>query len=94
MIENSDISRDEIIKKINAQLLESLNNYRNTLSYMAGDAPIGVLCLPKVIENILIRNGYTRIYDLFSADLTKIKGLGEARRRDLTASLNQFIPVC
>ncbi len=93
MIESNEISKDEIIKKINLQLTQSLETYRKTMSYMAGDAPLGVLCLPRVIETILIRNGVRRVYDLFSMDFTKIKGLGVTRRRDLTSSLNEFLAV-
>ena len=81
------------IEKINKKLIESLENYKKTLSYMAGDAPIQVLCLPKVIETVLINNGILRIYDLFNCDFTKIKGLGEARIKRLTSSLGEFISV-
>lgn len=81
------------IKKINKKLLESLQNYRKVMSYMIGDMPIGVLCLPKPIEKALLNNGLLRVYDLFDRDLTKIKGIGKVRVRDLTASLDQFISM-
>lgn len=81
------------IEKIKAKLLESLKNYQKTLSFMAGDAPIGVLCLPKTIETVLINNGCLRIYDLFNRDLTKIKGIGKRRIGHLTSSLDQFITM-
>lgn len=88
-----DLNSEEITKKIHKQLLENLKNYKETMSYMCGDAPIGVLCLPKVIEKILIRNNCLRVYDLFNHDLVKIKGMGRVRIRDLTTSLDQFLPM-
>lgn len=87
-----DIKNTELLK-INEELLKGLTNYRNTLSYMAGDAPIGVLCLPKTIEKILLRNGCLRVYDLFDCDFAKIKGLGKVRIRNLTSSLNEFLSI-
>lgn len=81
------------IKKINKKLLESLQNYRNFVSYMAGDVPIGVLCLPKATEKALLNNGFLRVYDLFNADLAEIKGIGKVRIRDLTSSLDQFLAM-
>ena len=90
-------NKDELIRKeileINKKLLESLDNYRKTMSYMCGDAPIEVLCLPKVIETILISNGCLRVYDLFDRDLTEIKGMGCGRIRQLTARLDEFLPI-
>lgn len=83
-----------LIKKINEELLLNLKSYRKTLSYMYADAPIEALCLPKTLENLLINNGLLRIYDLFDRDFTEIKGMGDIRIRQLTASLNQFIAMC
>lgn len=82
------------MNKIHLELLKNLDNYRKSMSFMACDAPIGVLCLPKVLENILIRNDCLRIYDLLNRDLTKIKGLGKTRLDRLTACLDQFISIC
>jgi hypothetical protein len=82
------------IKKINKKLLESLQNYRNFMQYASADMPIGALCLKKDIEKLLLKNGFVRIYDLFDADFTKIKGLGKVRIRDLTARLNEFLAMC
>jgi len=81
------------VRKINKKLLESLQNYRKFVACMSGDLPIGCLCLPKTTEKILIKNGFQRIYDLFDVDLTKIKGIGEVRIRDLTAGLDQFLSM-
>lgn len=79
------------VKKINKKLTESLNNYRKFVSYMSGDMPIEAMCLPKPIEKALRNAGIMRVYDLFDRDLTKIKGIGKIRSRDLNASLEQFI---
>lgn len=81
------------IKKINKKLLESLQNYRKFMQYSQGDLPIGALCLPKDLEKLLLKNGFVRIYDLFEADFTKIKGLGKVRLGYLTSSLNQFLAM-
>ena len=81
------------IKKINKKLLDSLQNYRKTMSLMVGDVPIGVLCLPKATEKVLLNSGFLRVYDLFDCDLTKIKGIGKVRVRDLAASVDQFLSM-
>lgn len=90
-------NNDEIMKKemveIKKRLLESLENYRVSMSYLCGDAPMGVLCLPKTIETVLANQGFFRVYDLFNRDLTEIKGLGVARISHLTASLDKFVSM-
>jgi len=92
MSENSEILKIEMAK-ITADLQRSLSNYRNTLTYLLGDAPIESLCLPKQLEKLLINDGCLRVYDLFDRDFTKIKGLGVTRIRDLTSRLNQFFSM-
>jgi hypothetical protein len=96
LTEISDEKRFEYeqeISKIRIEVLKKYEEYNKTMKYLACDAPIGVLCLPKVIETILIDNGYDRIYDLFDMDFTKIKGLGVVRCRDLAASLDEFLSM-
>lgn len=88
-----NIDKNEELRKINKKLLESLENYRKTIAYIAGDAPISILCLPKATETILINAGCLRVYDLFNCDFTKIKGLGKIRIGDLTTRLDQFSPM-
>lgn len=85
--------KKSVVKNINKKVLESLQNYRKTLAYMVGDMPIGALCLPKATETLLLNSGYSRVYDLFDCDLTKIKGIGKVRVRDIAASLEQFIAM-
>ncbi len=90
----SEISEDNINIKIKEELLKRLEEYRKMMMFMAADAPIGILCLPKVTENALVAHGCLRVYDLLNCDLTEVKGLGEVRIRDLTARLDQFITIC
>lgn len=82
-----------IANKINKEFAESVERYHKNIYYMSADVPIEVLCLPKVIENILINEGWLRVYDLFNRDFTKIKGFGVTRIRDLTTRLDQFIAI-
>lgn len=91
-LKNNEIAKKEM-QEINKKLIDSLENYRKTLSYMYGDAPLGVLCLPKSLETVLINAGCLRVYDLFNRDLTEIKGVGSTRIRDLTTSLDKFLSM-
>lgn len=94
-LENKDyqIEQEMMMTKLREELLQKFKDYKTTLNYMAADAPIGILCLPKPIENVLIDNGILRIYDVFDVDFTKIKGLGVVRVRHLTACLDQFFSM-
>lgn len=83
----------EIENDIKKKLLSSLESYNKTILYLSCDAPIGVLCLPKAIETILLNNGILRVYDIFNVDLAEIKGLGDSRLRDLTTSLDKFLAM-
>ncbi len=85
--------QEMVMAKIREELLLKFKEYRTTMNYMAADAPIEVLCLPKEIERILITNDILRIYDVFDVDFTKIKGLGVVRIRYLTACLDQFFSM-
>ena len=72
---------------------KNLEHYRLTLAYMGANVPIGVLCLPKVIEKALVSDGCLRVYDLINRDLTKIKGLGDKRLALLTSRLDEFFTM-
>ena len=72
---------------------EDFAHYRKTLSYLGANVPIQVLCLPKAIEHILLRDGRLRVYDMIDFDLTKIKGLGERRSELLAARLDEFFTM-
>jgi len=75
------------------RLKEDLAHYRRTICYMEANVPIGVLCLPKVIETALFNDGCLRVYDLINRDLRKIKGLGSRRLDLLTSRLDEFFSV-
>ena len=86
-----DLQVNEPVDKDNWK--EDLSHYRNTLSYLAANVPIGVLCLPKALENALIADGCLRVYDLINRDLTKIKGVGRNRLDLLASRLDEFFTV-
>ena len=99
IIDRDKIATDKIeeyefeLTKIRIEVIKKYEEYNMTMKYLAADAPIGILCLPKAIETILVDNGYLRVYDLFNADFTKIKGFGVVRIRDLTARLDEFFSM-
>ncbi len=90
---NTKFEFDRKMQKIREELAKKFNDYRNTLNYMAADAPISILCLPTAIENCLLDHGCLRIYDLFDLDFTEVKGLGASRIRNLTTSLDKFFSM-
>lgn len=81
------------IKNDAEDLKKNLAHYRNVISYMGANVPIQVLCLPKVIENALIKDGCLRVYDLINRDLTEIKGIGSDRLALLTSRLDEFFTI-
>lgn len=89
MTEN--VNDDFIIDSEKVKL--ELARYRQLMCYMGANVPIEALCLPKSIENILIRAGCVRVYDMINTDLTEIKGLGKTRINFLTARLDEFFTV-
>lgn len=90
---NNNFEYDLKMQKLKEEVLKKFDDYRNTLNYMACDAPIGILCLPPVIEKILLDHGCLRIYDLIDLDFVKIKGIGVSRIKDLTSRLDQFFSM-
>ena len=90
---NIKFEEDLKLQRIKEELVKSFAMYRKTLNFMAADAPMGVLCLPKSTETILAREGLHRVYDLFDRDLTEIKGLGAVRIGDLTSRLDKFFTM-
>jgi hypothetical protein len=97
MISEKDVEgilkKDENVKYIRQEVLNKFNEYSDTLRFMAADAPIQILCLPKKIEKVLLNSSLLRIYDLFDVDLIKIEGLDESGIRNLTTRLDQFFSV-
>lgn len=84
---------DNNSEDLNEKRTKELAHYRMTLAYMGANVPIQVLCLPKAIETVLVREGYIRLYDLISRDLREIKGLGKTRIDRLSAALDEFFTV-
>lgn len=89
----SDIINPDVQPPPRVDYKKDLAYYRKTLAYMAANVPIQVLVLPKVVEKLLISQGYIRVYDLICCDLTEIKGLGESRRNLLASRLDEFFTV-
>lgn len=88
------IKDDKVVKEIvDKKLLESFENYNKFMQLLSCDMPIEVLGLPKDIQTILLREGYSRVYMLLNRDLSKIKGLGPTRCYRLTACLDKFFTV-
>lgn len=95
-MENSDnfkLERDSELKKIKEDLVKNLVDYQTTVRMMGSDAPISILCLPKVIEKALLNQGWLRVYDLLNRDFIKVEGLNESKIRDLTSRLDQFLSM-
>lgn len=90
---NINFEYDMRMQKIKEEVLKKFEDYKKTMNYMAADAPIEILQLPKPIETILLDQGFFRIYDLFDLDFIKIKGLGDVRCRQLTTCLNKFFSM-
>ena len=73
------------------EITQSISRYRNIMSKLEADVPIQTLCLPRIIENILLSMGCLRVYDVIDLDLAKIKGLGDTRRALLRSRIDQFL---
>lgn len=78
---------------VNDEMRKNMEHYRKTLMFLGGNVPIEALCLPKSLENLLIRAGCLRVYDMINLDLTKIKGLGRKNRALLSSRLDEFFTV-
>lgn len=89
----SNFEQDIKMEQLRKELAKKFDEYRLTVSFMAADAPLEVLCLPPVIENALLTHGCLRIYDLFNCNFVEVKGLGARRIRYLTTRLNEFLSM-
>lgn len=85
------MSDKEIIN--NDEYKKDLAHYRNVLNFLGANVPIEALCLPREIENLLIKQGFLRAYDLIGHDLAKIKGIGSSRASVLASRLDEFFSV-
>lgn len=91
-VKNEKLMRKEM-EKIQKNFLKQIDSYKNYIRQCELDAPVEVLCLPNDILGILKRNGFIRVTDIKSGDLTKIKGLGRTRLAILQSCLDKFFPV-
>ena len=91
----NDIDNKKILKEqeIQDELKKNIVHYRSIMNFLGANLPIEVMCLPKEIEGVLIREGFIRVYDLIGHDLAEIKGLGKARIRILESRLDEFFSV-
>lgn len=87
-----DESKEEL-KISDEELKKNLAHYRECLMFMGANVPLEVLCLPKRIETSLLREGYSRVYDLIRQDLGEIKGIGKVGLEVLTSRLDEFFTV-
>lgn len=92
-VNDSDSNKQEIESRLKDELKKNLLHYRNVVNYLSANVPIQVLCLPKKIEKILLREGYIRVYDLIGLDFTKIKGIGEASASIIESRFDDFFVV-
>lgn len=90
---NNNFEADLDMAQLKAELKQKFDEYQVTMKFMLGDAPIEILCLNSTIQGILINEGFLRVYDLFNADLIKVKGLGVVRIKELTTRLDQFFSM-
>ena len=89
----SEESTNKSIDKFDEEYKKDMAHYRMTLNFLGGNCPIEALCLPKPIQTVLLKEGYSRIYDLIGVNLGKIKGLGRVRVEVLAARLDEFLTV-
>jgi hypothetical protein len=87
------LDRDKLLREIREKTLQGLKEYEKVISLMACDAPLSVLCIPKIVEKTLNENGIHRVYELLHTDFIKIEALSVIQARDLTARLDQFITM-
>lgn len=78
---------------VNERLKIDFQQYRQTVAFLGANVPLGVLCLPGALENLLRKQGIDRVYDCIGRDFSKIKGLGERRIDLLTSRLDEFFAV-
>jgi hypothetical protein len=83
---------NEIINK-KVDWTKDVERYRKGIDLIVADVPIAVLCLPPNIEEILLKEGKTRVFDLLIEKLTSIRGIGDVRAGIIVDCLRKFIPV-
>jgi len=98
--EVTDLNNEKILKAqaIENELRRNVVRYRTVMNILGTNIPIECMCLPNDIEKVLIREGYTRIFDLIeflqgSRDLSEIKGIGKTRAGLIASRLDEFVVV-
>ena len=96
----NDLNNEKILKQqaIENELRRNVVRYRTAMNILGTNIPIECMCLPNDIEKILIREGYSRIFDLIeflqgNRDLSEIKGIGKARAPIIASRLDEFVVV-
>lgn len=84
---------DSKSNQIKEEIFKKFLEYRKTLKFMMGDAPISIFCFSKPVEKALIESGCVRVYDLFDLDLVKVKGLSNDSLRNLAARIDEFLSM-
>jgi len=97
MIGNSESEKmtfvDDESKRIREEIAKLILEYPSKINRMAADVPIGVLCLPKAIEKLLLDNGCLRVHDIVDLDLAEVEWLTDRHVRNLTSRLDQFFSM-
>lgn len=91
-MDNNEIMMMEM-QNIKHNFLKQVSDYKNYLHNASLDVPIEVLCLPKSINKILLRNGLSRVKDIPAFDLTEIKGLGEKSITLIRFRIDEFLSM-
>ena len=83
----------ELHLELKKTVLDSLKSYENVMKCLYTDVPISSLNLDKKTKAVLKKEGLNRLYEVINLDLSKIEGLCDRRRADLTACLDQFLSM-
>lgn len=92
-VTDTNIDKSKKEQELEAERVKQVVHYRNVMNYLGANVPIQVMCLPKDLENVLLGQGFLRVYDLIGHDLAEIKGVGPARRDILESRLSEFFAV-
>lgn len=84
---------DQQMRKIREEVEKKFSEYKKIMEFMAGDAPLSILCLSQITEKALLRHGCLRIYDLFNCNFAEVEGLSPRHITELTTRLDQFFSM-
>jgi hypothetical protein len=83
-------NNENVVSLTKEELEKNLNHYRNVVNCLGANVPIQCLCLPKKVENALIKDGFIRIYDLLYRDFREVKGIGTENFDLISGRLDEF----